>query len=445
MTKKHFRGFKKFTKKRRKYQKGGNCCDYEPDPFTRSGKIDCQNRNLWTRRNEHIDHRNIWFTIVDPSGNINVIYHVIKHMDSFFNQCNENDMPTFQARIRYALSSQRHLVPWNTKTNETREINDYVVDGKRSRVVFTRYNPKGPLTIFQIVPVDQNNEPDYFDGNNYMFETRKTSITKKLLDSKLTDIEFDDNNYGIMKIFKMLNEEKVGHLRLSEKIGGIYSKDNTKTFYRNLFGFIKRGEIAVNNRSVSEITVRDFLQFVFDELDKNPSSIYINAIINNDINAVRADEAGYYSAAKSPDDSVGESTESAAEQAGRGEITIEEKLQNATNNGLGAGEGYSASAASAAMFSKMDLGEDEAKADDKNELSAAQAEAERNAAEARRKTIEGTANELRKKTNSTIPINSDRPLSKKEARAAAKKKGGRTKIKKTRKRKKIRGKTTRRM
>ena len=430
MTKKHFRGFKKFTKKRRKYQKGGNCCDYEPEPRTRD-RIDCQHRDDWTRRDPSIDYRNIWFTIFDPSGNINVIYHVIKHMDSFFNKCNEGDMPIFEDMIRDALNSQRYLVPRNTKKDRT-EIVYLIINNIRSSVVFTRYSQNGPLTIFQIVPVNEKNEPRYAEGNNYMFETRKTSITKKLLDSKLTDIEFDDN-YQIMKNFRMLLDEKVSHLLLRERIGR-YNSRETKTFYKNLFEIIKSGDIAVNDKPVSEITVKDFLQFVLVTLDKNPPSSYIDAIIGNNIDAAKETGEGYSASAA-------------------GEEEAEPPL-NATNNGAGAGEGYPASAA----------GEEEAKA------------YEEEAAPLPIYPIQGKAEKVRKKLKNQIDV-----LKKKKSKAKDDKKneydtkineaelkleefeqkqvelaeaaeyagddvgGGRTKIKKTRKRKKIRGKTTRRM
>ena len=76
MTKKHFRGFKKFTKKRRKYQKGGNCCDYEtvlsPGCPTRSDYFPSTKANNAR-----------WFQC-GYNDRIYVQNHVKKHIDSFY-------------------------------------------------------------------------------------------------------------------------------------------------------------------------------------------------------------------------------------------------------------------------------------------------------------------------------------------------------------------------
>lgn len=98
MTKKHFRSLKKFTKKRRKYQKGGTCCDYEPVI-----SVGCADRNNYepTAFNRGAN----WFQ-AGTNGRIYVQYHVKKHIDLFYgnHRCLAADEALFKVDFRECVT-----------------------------------------------------------------------------------------------------------------------------------------------------------------------------------------------------------------------------------------------------------------------------------------------------------------------------------------------------
>ena len=175
----------------------------------------------------------------------------------------------------------------------------------------------------------------------------------------------------------------------------------------NLFEIIKSGDIAVNDKPVSEITVKDFLQFVLVTLDKNPPSSYIDAIIGNNIDAAKETGEGYSASAAGEEEAKAYEEEAAPLPIypiqGKAE-KVRKKLKN--------------------QIDVLKKKKSKAKDDKKNEYDTKINEAELKLEEFEQKQVE---------------------LAEAAEYAGDDVGGGRTKIKKTRKRKKIRGKTTRRM
>lgn len=138
MTKKHFRSFKKFTKKRRKYQKGGNCCDYELET-----SYGCGDRNNYDRRTQ--DHNAEWFQC-GPENRIRVKWHVKKHIDAFYGNdtCNIVDETRFIADFTACVAQNE---AFGQVFNRANLVNILYPAGRQADVLFTPTSPVNGLPM----------------------------------------------------------------------------------------------------------------------------------------------------------------------------------------------------------------------------------------------------------------------------------------------------------